>query len=65
MWTDYRAQEELEIEYNSIYDDHHERYAGEALDAEYEAYCDEMNAWEEYAEALNAWDYSWPLEPAL
>jgi hypothetical protein len=50
MWD--RAQEELEIEYNSAFDDHNERYAGERLDAEYEAYCQEM----EY------WDPEWPLE---
>jgi len=51
MWD--QAQIELAIEYDSAYDDHHERYAGERLDPEYEAYCDEMNAW----------DSSWPLYP--
>ena len=51
MWD--RAQEELAIEYNSAYDDHHERWAGEGLDPAYEAYCAEMNAW----------NPEWPLEP--
>lgn len=51
MW-EFRAQEELAIEYNSAFDDHHERWAGEALDAEYEAYCYDMQAW----------DPEWPLE---
>lgn len=50
MWD--RAQEELSIEYNSAFDDHHERYASERLDADYEWYCSMMNEW----------DPEWPLE---
>lgn len=51
MWG--RAQEELAIEFNSAFDDHHERYVNERLDTEYEWYCQQMNEW----------DMEWPLEP--
>jgi hypothetical protein len=47
-FMDYNAQIELEIEYNSAFDDHHERYAGEALDAQYEAECDDEMLAAEY-----------------
>lgn len=50
MWD--QAQVELAIEYDSAFDDHHERWVGEELNPEYEAYCNKMNAW----------DPEWPLE---
>ena len=45
------AQDELASEYNASFDDHAERYAGEALDPEYEAWCDEENARSQQADS--------------
>lgn len=42
-------REEMEAEFNAQFDDHRERYAGSALDPDYEAYCDsgcpDYDAW--------------------
>lgn len=40
---DQYARQELESEWAAAWDDHHERYAGEALNPEYEAYCHDQN----------------------